>query len=153
MRTLSNSKTYCLNNNILYNYNRKRGMSEFNISDLFCVIFDDYSIMDEFYLLVQNYNVSTFNSYVSTVSDPKLDSIINNNSTLFYVNPVVYVNKNAFNFDDPLVLYNKNKNTNYDGYFFIKSVGPYGECVNNAVVRFWKNIPKFTCLQIIVELT
>ena len=147
--TSSTSNSFCFNKNMLYKYNRKRGMSEFNMSsdELFCVNYDDSSVMSNFYSLFKNFNITNFNTYVSSVSDPKLRSIIYDSTNLYNLDKNLGLN---FLSDQPIQLYNVIKNTKYEQTYFRSSIGPYGECVKNGVVRFWTNIPKFTCRQMFV---
>ena len=139
----------CFNPNILYNYNRKRGMNEFNIPErnLFCVNFDDSSIMDQFYKTVQKLDNNTLTGYVSSVSDPKLKSILVNTSLYFTVVRPQYL----YLWGDAISLYNITKTTSHDIILYRKQAGAYGECVTNGVISYWYNIPTFSCKNTVVK--
>lgn len=144
---MTNAKTMCFRDNILYNYNRKRGMYEFNIPEkkLFCVNFDDASIMSQFYPVVQSLSKDTLISYINTLSNSSYSQILSNNT--FYVIPTpIYFYK----WGDIITVYNITKSSYYDLFFFVKQPGPYGECVKNKIIRFWNNVPTISCRNFIV---
>jgi hypothetical protein len=145
----TNYKTICFNNNLLYTYNRKRGMNEFNIpqKNLFCVNIDDSSIMDQFYQIVHSLDKSTLTTYVSTISDAVWKSV-NYNISLYNLLPPKY----SYLWGNEISLYNMTPSNSHDLIYFTKTVGPYGECLNNGVIKFWNNIPVFSCRNKIVNL-
>jgi hypothetical protein len=145
----TNYKTICFNNNLLYTYNRKRGMNEFNIQqkNLFCVNIDDSSIMDQFYQIVHSLDNSTLTTYVSTISDAMWKSL-NYNISLFQLFPPKY----SYLWGNEIALYNMTPTNSHDLIYFTKTLGPYGECLNNGVIKFWNNIPVFSCRNKIVSL-
>ena len=128
-------------------------MNDFTYSstdkNLFCVQFDDSSIMDGVRKTTANYNStqlqSVLVSYVSTVSKPYYNSLLSNSLLFTLSYPYSY-----YLIDDPVRIYNLGAISNLELTFFTQSVGPYGECEKNGIVKFWTNKPTFSCLFILV---
>ena len=126
-------------------------MNDYTNTDrnLFCVNFDDSSIMVDVHKTVANSNTTQLQSilvsYVSTVSKPYYSSLLGNN-------PLYSLSKSyAYNIiDDPIIIYNPVAISRYEYTFFTQSVGPYGECEQNGVIKFWRNTPPFSCLLTLV---
>lgn len=136
--------THCFNENILYTFNRKRGMYEYRdpVSNLFCVTFDNSSIMGQFYKDIANLDKTTitaiYNNYVKK----------NINSNYYYnQNTGLIQNKNSYAVGDYLRVnldYGQNRYI-FDGKFFLYESGAFGECIKTKAVKYMVPIEKTSC--------
>ncbi len=139
----NNYLTHCFNENLIYHFNRKRGMREYRdpVSNLFCVTFDNSSIMGLFYKDIQNIQSSTLNTIYQNYVEKHL-------SYYYYFKQDTGVAgfKTIYEVDDYLRsrLISENAIV-FDGKFFIYQSGVYGECVKNNPVKFMIPNEKVTC--------
>ncbi len=111
------------------------------VSNLFCVTFDNSSIMGQFYKDIQNLAKSTLNTiYKNYVDQQQASYYYFNQNTGTVVNYITYA------VDDYVrVKLSNSTNLVLDGKFFIYQSGAYGECVKTNSVRFMRPNQRVSC--------
>jgi len=111
------------------------------VSNLFCVTFDNSSIMGQFYKDVQNLQASTINNIYKNYVDKHLSYYY-----YFKRDTGVAINKISYEVDDYIMAMQVSKNSIvFDGKFFTYQSGVYGDCVKTSVVKFMRQNEKIRC--------
>jgi len=139
----NNYLSTCFNEAYLYQFNRKRGMAEYRdpASNLFCVTFDNSSVMGQFYQTMQNIGASTLNTIYQAFVNTKL-------SYYYYLNmdTGTVINQASFQVDDYLKVKQSNSNNLIlDGKFLTYNSGAYGECIKTNAVKFMRPNEQAVC--------
>jgi hypothetical protein len=139
----NNYLTTCFNEAYLYQFNRKRGMTEYRdpVSNLFCVTFDNSSIMGQFYQTLQNLAASTLNTIYQTYVNTQLSSYY-----YFNMDTGTVINQASYQVDDYLRAKLSNSTSLIlDGKFLTYQSGAYGECIKTNAVKFMRPNEQAAC--------
>jgi hypothetical protein len=139
----NNYLTTCFNEAYLYQFNRKRGMIEYRdpVSNLFCVTFDNSSVMGQFYQTIQNIAASTLNTIYQNYVNVQLSSYY-----YYNMNTGAVINQGSYQVDDYLRA--KLTTSNHlilDGKFMTYQSGAYGECIKTNSVKFMRPNNQVSC--------
>ncbi len=136
--------THCFSENMLYHFNRKRGMREYRdpVSNLFCVTFDNSSIMGQFYRDIQSIASSTLNQIYQKYVDDHYNKYYYFNKDTGVVQNVNFYKVGVY------VGIRQNKTQNnfvLDGKFFIYHSGPFGDCTKTNAIKYMQPNERVTC--------
>jgi hypothetical protein len=136
--------THCFNENILYYYNRKRGMKEYRdpVSNLFCVTFDNSSIMGQFYKDITALTKTSITSIYQNYVDKQIKK------SYYYNQNTGLILNNAYYSVGDYIKIRLGTGVNdfaFDGKFFLFQSGSFGECVKTNPVRFLVPNQKIKC--------
>ncbi len=115
------------------------------VSKLFCVTFDNSSVMGKFYKDITDLQKTT----IDTIYQKYVDEDIK--STYYYKLGVTQVDPNALLYDYGAYIKVENIDAPrlnrfvFDGKFFMYKAGAFGECVKNSAVRFMVPNEKSSC--------
>jgi hypothetical protein len=134
--------THCFNENILFAFNRKRGMVAYRdpISNLFCVTFDNSSVMGRFYKNVQDMAKNDVIALLQKYVEKQIRSY-------YYPNQNTGMPSLKVFYDVGDLIRSKSSTGNFilDGKFFVNNVGPFGECTKTRAVQFLQPLERVSC--------
>jgi hypothetical protein len=111
------------------------------VSNLFCVTFDNSSVMGQFYEDIKILGSSSIASIFSQYVDQNIKQHYYKGDTAFN-----YANIQAYSDGDPIIAsINQGNSFVFDKKFFTYDSGAFGECVKTRVVKFANPIDKISC--------
>jgi hypothetical protein len=130
---------------MLFYFNRKRGMKEYRdpVSNLFCVTFDNSSIMGKFYKDITTLQKTTIDAIYKNYVDNQIKSYY------YYKQSTGGLSLNEVSYSYGEFIRVKNgegiNDFTFDGKFFIYKPGAFGECIKNNAVYFMIPNEKISC--------
>jgi hypothetical protein len=110
------------------------------LSNLFCVTFDNGSVMGKFYTNIQNMDKSDIAALMQKyVQDQGRNSFYTNQNTLSLPTVLYYT------IGDYVKAKSADNTFLIDGRFFINDAGPFGECAKIRPVKFLSPIEGIGC--------
>jgi hypothetical protein len=112
------------------------------VSNLFCVTFDNSSIMGQFFKDIQKLQQSTISAIYQNYVDAQ--------QKLYYYykqNTGVVINKSSYSVGDyiRIKLNNPSNDFIFDGKFFLYQSGAFGECIKTNSVKFMVPNERVSC--------
>jgi hypothetical protein len=109
------------------------------LSNLFCVNFDNASVMGKFHTNVQNLDKANIAIMMDNFVKEQSNSYINTNLNQ------QDISKASYNVGDMIKASGNDNTFLINGNFYIDELGPYGECNKVKSIKFLTSIDKVTC--------
>jgi hypothetical protein len=132
--------THCYTDSVIYQLNQQRGMMTYRdpLSNLFCVSFDNASIMGKFYTNIQNMGKGDIAVLMPKYVEPQTKYYSNRETGMPLLQPNYVIGD-----------YVKSRSGDgyfiQDGKFFVNDIGPFGECTKTRPIKFLTPFEKASC--------